>query len=167
VANEVVIDYRLGQYGWSQFKLTVSDASTVVSPFGYCTDALGDLVRAALTVATTGCRTEVSFDGEPQEWRLVADRDSPWNQINLRVLSFDTLDPHLPDWEGEILLEARSTADSFARAVRDAAQAVWDEHGAEGYNAAWQGPCGFPLRALTALTAVLSVAEPPAAANRG
>jgi hypothetical protein len=70
MADEVAIDYQLGQHGWSQFRLTVGDASTVVGDFGYCTDALGDLVRAALLVATSGARAEVSFDGEPTEWRL-------------------------------------------------------------------------------------------------
>lgn len=162
MTDEVAIEYQLGQHGWSQFRLTVGDASTVVGEFGYCTDALGDLVRAALLVATSGTRAEVSFDGEPTEWRLIVTANSPKPQISISVRLFSTLDPHRPDWEGEKLLEARSTGDSFARAVRDAAQSIWDEYGATGYNTAWGGPCGFPLRALTALNAVLSVAEPPA-----
>ena len=71
MTDELAIEYQLGQHGWSQFRLTVGDASTVVGEFGYCTDALGDLVRAALLVATSGTRAEVSFDGAPTEWRLI------------------------------------------------------------------------------------------------
>jgi hypothetical protein len=162
MTHEVAIDYQLGQHGWSQFTLTVGDASTVVGDFGYCTDALGDLVRAALLVVTSGTRAQVSFDGEPTEWRLSVNDDSPQPQVSISVRLFPTLDPHRPIWEGEKLLEARGTRDSFARAVRDATQSIWDEYGADGYNAAWLGPCGFPLRALTALTAALLVAEPSA-----
>jgi hypothetical protein len=66
----------------------------------------------------------------------------------------------LPDWDGEKVLEANCAADSFAEAVRNTAQTVWNEYGAEGYNSAWCGRSGFPLRALRALTAALSVAEP-------
>jgi hypothetical protein len=43
--DEVSIDYQLGQHGWSQFTLAVGAVSTVVGPFGYCSDALGDLGR--------------------------------------------------------------------------------------------------------------------------
>ena len=41
-----------------------------------------------------------------------------------------------------------------------AAEAIWDEYGADGYDRVWGGPCGFPLRALTALKAAISVQEP-------
>jgi len=71
--SPVSINYDLGRHGWSNFKLTVGDVAVEVGPFGYCTDALGDLVRAALMLATSDYRAEVSFDGEPREWRLVID----------------------------------------------------------------------------------------------
>ena len=62
MAETVCIDYQLGKNGWSRFQLSVGTASVVIGPFGYCTDALGDLVRAALMIATTGLRAEVRFD---------------------------------------------------------------------------------------------------------
>jgi hypothetical protein len=46
VTEVVSIDYQLGKNGWSNFQLSVGTASVVVGPFGYCTDALGDLVRS-------------------------------------------------------------------------------------------------------------------------
>jgi hypothetical protein len=69
--STVSIIYDLGRYGWSDFKLTVGDVAVDIGPFGYCTDALGDLVRAALMLATSDYCVEVSFDGEPREWRLI------------------------------------------------------------------------------------------------
>jgi hypothetical protein len=72
MSEKVCIQYELGQHGWSSFRLIIGVASIVVGPFGYCTDALGDLVRAALMIATSGVRAEVSFDAEPMEWRLIA-----------------------------------------------------------------------------------------------
>ena len=66
--SSVSIVYDLGRHGWSSFQLTVGDSVVDIGPFGYCTDALGDLVRAALMLVTSDYRVEVSFDGEPREW---------------------------------------------------------------------------------------------------
>jgi len=164
VSDAVSIDYQLGKHWWSSFQLSVGTASVAVGPFGYCTDALGDLVCAALMIATSGDRAEVSFDAEPMEWRLIAgsywDAAQPgWTDFRLRVLKF----PHLagsPEAEGDKVFEAQCAADSFVHAVLTAAQEVWDEHGVEGYDEAWGGPRGFPLRAFTALKAAISVQEP-------
>jgi hypothetical protein len=157
--NEVSIDYQLGQHGWSQFTLAVGAISTVVGPFGYCSDALGDLVRAALMVATSGWRAEVVFDGEPREWRLMigayADVDPPkWTDFRLRVFD-NALAP-----EKDKIFEASCSPDSFVGAVLRAAQSVWDEYGADGYDKLWGGPNGFPLRALNALKTAISIQEP-------
>jgi hypothetical protein len=166
MSEEVYIQYELGQHGWSNFRLNVGTASVVVGPFGYCSDALGDLVRAALMIATSGSRAEVSFDAEPMEWRLIAgphwypDRSS-WTDFSVRVLTFQGLfNPPAPEVEGNCLFEAQCSADDFTHAVLRAAQAVWDQYGADGYDAAWGGPLGFPLRALHALRAAISVEEP-------
>jgi hypothetical protein len=166
VTDAVYIDYQLGKNGWSRFQLSVGTVSVVVGPFGYCTDALGDLVRAALIIATSGSRAEVSFDAEPMEWRLIAGgywdaAQSGWIDFRLRVLTFpDAFDPPSPEAEGNKLFEAQCTAESFVHAVLRAAEAVWDEYGADGYDRNWGGPRGFPLRALTALKAATSVQEP-------
>jgi len=167
VSEEVCIHYELGQHGWSQFRLSVGTASVIVGPFGYCSDALGDLVRAALMIATTGSRADVSFDGEPMEWRLIAGpywdvAESRWTDFRLRVLTFSSAsNPPSPEAEGENVFEARCLGDSFVKAVLKAAEAVWDEYGADGYDRAWGGPCGFPLRALSTLKAALLIQEPP------
>ena len=163
--DEVSIDYQLGQHGCSKFRLTVGAASVVVGRFGYCTDALGDLVRAALMIATSGWRAEASFDGEPVEWRLIAGSywdptRQDWTDFRLRILQFPFVTPHKPESDGHKVFEAPCTPDSFVRAVLRAAQAVWEEYGADGYDRLWGGPCGFPLRALSALKEAMSVQEP-------
>jgi hypothetical protein len=150
----VSINYQLGQHGWSEFQLTVGTASVVVGPFGYCSDALGDLVRAALMIATSGFQAEVLFDGEPREWRLMigsyADTIQPkWLDFRLRVID-----------QGVTTFEAPCEADAFVHAVLSAAQGIWDEHGIDGYDRIWGGPKGFPLRAMSALKTAVSILEP-------
>jgi len=164
VTDAVRIDYQLGKNGWSHFQLNVATDSIVVGPFGYCTDALGDLVRAALVIATSGLRAEVSFDAEPMEWRLIVGPYPAlygWTDFSLRVLTFpDASGPPRPEAEGHKLFEAECSADGFVVAVLRSAEAVWEEYGVDGYDRVWGGPRGFPLRALTALKAAILVQEP-------
>jgi hypothetical protein len=200
MTKPVSIDYRLGAHGWSSFTLKIGDASVDVGPFGYCTDALGDLVRAALVVAVSGDDAVVTFDGEPREWRLIVKRahgegrgrtdvhvtisdshrpvrddDHPpridsrvehspqaalgpgWKRVVVRVDPTSSPSP----LERVTVFESFTEADEFARAVRTAAQAVFDEYGIDGYDQAWL-PIrnGFPLRALHALTLALAIEEP-------
>jgi hypothetical protein len=158
--SAVSIAYDLGQHGWSSFQLTIGDRAMDIGPFGYCTDALGDLVRAALLIATSDYRVEVRFDGEPREWRLVVDEG--WKpELRLRVLTFDSINAERLETDGELAIEGHVTADDFARAVQTMAQGIWDTYGAKGYNEAWTGRQGFPLRGLKALDAALSYDEPP------
>ena len=150
----VSIDYDLGKHGWSRFKLSVGSASVTVGPFGYCSDALGDLVRAALMIGTYGFEAEVSFDGEPREWRLMAGAYfdpawSNWTDFRLRVLD-----------QGTKVFEAECSAEAFVRAVLNVAQGILDEYGIDGYDEVWGGPRGFPLRALSALKTAVSISEP-------
>jgi hypothetical protein len=119
-----------------------------------------------LIIATSGWRAEVSFDGEPVERRLVIGPywdhvASSWTDFRLRVLIFRSMVPHAPESDGDKVFEAHCTPDSFVHAVLKAAQAVWDEFGADGYVERWGGREGFPLRALSALKTALSLEEPP------
>ena len=152
----VSIVYDLGRLGWSNFKLTVGESAVDIGPFGYCTDALGDLVRAALLLVTSGSRAEVCFDAEPGGWRLVLDEG--WKP-ELRIRVYDSSKSAIAD--SDVIIENYATADDFARAVQKVAQRIWDTYGAAGYNEAWAGDRGFPLRGLRALDAALSHQEPP------
>jgi hypothetical protein len=158
--SAVSIAYDLGQHGWSSFQLTIGDEAMDIGPFGYCSDALGDLVRAALLAATSGYRAEVCFDGEPQEWRLIVDEG--WKpELRLRVLTFEDSFIERPEADGDLAIEGHVAADDFARAVQTVAQGIWETYGGAGYNEAWIGRRGFPLRGLKALDTALSHDEPP------
>lgn len=155
--SSISINYHLGKNGWSHFQLSLGDKMVDVGAFGYCSDALGDLVRCALLIATSDFHAEVRLDGEPCEWRLIIDEG--WKpERRLRVLFYPESD--LPEAEGRLLIEGIVAADDFARAVQRAAQGIWDTYGADGYNEVWMGQRGFPLRGLKALDAALSYEEP-------
>jgi len=163
--TDVSIDYDLGQHGWSSFTLRVGDRAVEVGTFGYCTDALGDIVRAALAMAAGSWRARVSLDAEPFEWRLVLVRRPYRNgeaaQLDLQILTFPDIYAEAPDTEGALKFEAICDVEAFARAVAQAAGQVWERHGADGYNQLWAGHEGFPLRALAALTTALGTSEAP------
>jgi len=165
---EISIRYDLGQYGWASFTIVAGEQSVEVGDFGDCTDALGDLVQAALLIATGASRAEARFDGEPNEWRLVvvdtgsrdppvsAERPVTQRQVTVRVMAFADLMQYLPEEEGGVLFDALVGRGAFALAVQRAAHAVWDQYGSEGYDAAWLSTDGFPVRALKALDAALA-----------
>ena len=158
-SSDVSIEYDLGQDGWSSFALRVGDKSTDIGTFSYLTDALGDLVRTALLVATSATRAEFRLDGEPFEWRIILDEG--WlPSMRLRILTFPDSLARAPEAQGIVDFEARVRPDDFARAVQKAARGIWNTYGATGYQKAWNGPKGFPLRALTALDAALATQEP-------
>ena len=173
--TEVSIDYDLGQHGWSSFTLRADGHAIEIGRFGYCTDALGDLIRAALLVATAAPRAEARFDGEPAEWRLILGEPTGWvlvtdwaarpppppPGVRLRVLTFDSYLLDAPDEKGTAVLDTYVTGDAFARAVQEAAWSVWDTHGPCGYTELWTGSKGFPLRALKALDVALEHQDPP------
>ena len=154
-APTVSIDYDLGHDGWSNFTLHVGAQSTDVGPVSYTTDALDDLILTAIEAALGVYHITASFDGEPNETRLVID-ESYKPTARLRILSFSDIYEHLPDDKGRVEFEARIRLDDYARAVQAAAHKIWDTYGEDGYRQAWDGQRGFPVRALRALDAALA-----------
>ncbi len=127
----VLVDYELNENGWANFSLSIGASSARVGPFGYCSDALGDLIRMALMIATSACRAEASFDGEPQEWRLIIGegfrRTLSQDRLRVRVLVFPDLQRQSPEEQGNLIFEGYTSADEFARAVLMAGQAVLEK----------------------------------------
>jgi len=151
----VSIAYDLGEAGWSSFVLTVHGKRYEVGAFSWITDALDDLVRLAIDVATGANRAQVSLDGEPMEWRLILDQDNE-PDMRLRILTFPDASKAAPESEGHLDFEARVRADDFARAMQTAVHGLWDRYGEKGYAEKWGGDRGFPLRAMRALDAALA-----------
>ena len=69
--DPVSMNYRMQKHGWASLTLTVGTSYVGIGKFGYYTDALGHLIRAALPMATGASFTSVSLDGEPREWRIL------------------------------------------------------------------------------------------------
>ncbi|ESQ81747.1 hypothetical protein AEAC466_20205 [Asticcacaulis sp. AC466] len=149
------IQYDIGKYGWSSFKLIVGDRSVDVGAFSYTTDALDDLIRTGLQAALRSTRFEASFDGEPMEWRLIV--DETWKPLaRLRILTFADIGAMLPEEKGIVDFEARVNLDEYAQAVQSVGHSIWKRYGDHGYREAWGGSRGFPMRALKALDSALS-----------
>lgn len=158
----VGLAFDVGKSGWSKVALTIGSASISIDDVSYTTDALGDLVRGALILATGGGQAVIQFDHEPSETRMVATRN--WTSgipgdLLVRILTFDDLYADRPDAEGGEIFSGPCDVDDFARAVLDAAESVGREYGEEGYHAAWTGFAPFPVRGIAALRVALSTVE--------
>lgn len=159
----VAIAYDLGEHGWASMLLRIGSAQLEIREFGDCTDALGDLLRAALAICAGDYRRAVSLDGEPYEWRVLLQRrpyPSERETIGVEVRGFADIHACGADQDGELLFSASCEADDFGAAIAEAANRVLSEHGLQGYAERWRLEA-FPLRALTALTAALGTVEPP------
>jgi hypothetical protein len=76
------------------------------------------------------------FDEEPGEYRWAL-KWSGSNQLDLRVLEFETLWSNSPDSEGKQLLQATLHPLEFGEAVSSAAAKVLSQFGAKGYKEKW------------------------------
>ena len=159
IAQSVRIEFDLGLHGWATIQILAGPLSYEAGTFSYLTDALGDLVRAALAITTGAYRARFSLSGEPMEWRwLIERRNNDPDKLELRILSFADAFADEPDDRGRHEFSASCGADEFARAVSGAAEAVLGLHGLEGYHERWM-EYPFPLRALRALQTALATKE--------
>jgi hypothetical protein len=155
--RQVLIDFSITGEGWAAVALQIGDSSFTIDSASYTTDVVGDLVRAALALVTGTWFARVSFDGEPNEWRLVV--SGPVDGISLRtscsvkVLEFSDINTEQPDQEGSPAFEAECTVGDFATAVLEMARKVLNADGVQTYR--WRN-MPFPIRAFRALEAALS-----------
>jgi hypothetical protein len=112
--------------GWVDCKLSLGDRTFTLGGISDTTDALGDLVRLALMIATGAYRTTVSFDREPAEWRIVAISltDASGNgPVSVAVYSFpDVADAPLS--EGMLAFTGDCGARELAHAILDGVRAA-------------------------------------------
>ena len=148
----LVIDYRLTGHGWSECTVTSGEASCQISA-SYLSDALGNLVRAAVVLLSGFSALSFSFEEEPGEYRWVI-RSPRFNEIDVRILGFDDLYNGRPNEEGRELFSVRCVPETFAIAVYEAATRVLREEGESGYVEKW-GDHAFPKQQLEELKALL------------
>src|ERR1700743_423266 len=111
------LEFRLKGHGWMDCALRLGERGFVLEGISYTTDALGDMARMALMIATGAPVTTVSFDREPAEWRIVATSlgDTPGTgHVSIAIYSFADANPNAALSEGDLAF----TGDCGARARR-------------------------------------------------
>lgn len=159
---DVSVALKFTGHGWADILFKFGPKSFTVHGVSDTTDVLGDLLRAALMLATGAWTARASFDGEPMETRLIA--GNVWDAYQwregfwVRVFEFPDIYQHLPDEQGHLSFEIACDKRRFTEAVLQAARQFQSENGGDIYE--W-GNNPFPLRALRALEAALTVTDPP------
>lgn len=165
------ITFNLAGAGWADLVIEGDFGRHVVSGISYLSDALDDLLRLGIEVATDKGHGIARFYHEPGETVLFAEigwwTDRTWTTgSRLSTIAGPGYGESEPGWHElhdrvrEFLIEFGSR-DALATAIRDAGQRVLEAHGCVGYSQRWNGRLGFPLRALAALDAALSVDSLP------
>lgn len=170
--QRISLDFSLEE-GFATLTVRCGEQEFAIEEFGPDADGLGDLVRAALNVATGSLFATVLFDCEPRRWGLAIEPAglSPENERVSRLTIRDggaTLSDEghsgLPtwDWSSQVMLCGFVTTDGFAAAVRTAASKAREDFDDATYRQKWgdaRSLEGFPLRGLCALEAALAVPE--------
>ncbi|MDN3546691.1 hypothetical protein QWZ02_19755 [Kinneretia asaccharophila] len=129
------IEYYLAGSGWAECKVQFGEARCEVSA-SYLSDALGNLVLAAVAVLAGAHSISVGFDEEPGEYRWAIARSGN-NQIDIRLLEFQELWGNRPDAEGKVLMHFAVEPLDFGEAVAAAASRVLEQYGLAGYKDKW------------------------------
>jgi hypothetical protein len=157
----VEIEFVPAGVGIADCTLRIGGARFTMGGICYTTDALGELLRAAVQIATGGFQAVCRFDCEPAEWRLLLDREwrSATNDFvwNLRVFDLDDFYSDAPLEDRREAFEGKCDGEEFATAIARMASAVLSAMGPEGYEEWWCQP--FPFRASAALGAALATQQ--------
>jgi hypothetical protein len=140
--------YTLDGAGWATCTVAAGDVHCEITA-SYLSDALGNLVAAAVATLSGRGSATVSFDEEPGEYRWVIEAKSP-SLCAVQILEFPELWGNKPNSDGKSVFRAEVTPIVFGRAVHAAAASVLEKHGIEGYAKSWiQHP--FPLEQFRVL----------------
>jgi hypothetical protein len=145
-AADLFLDWQLGRAGWADCRIS-DERSEVGLHFGYCTDALRELLAVtASVVAGRAATARFSFDAEPAEYRWLLRARSDGIEVCIHRFSA------FGDPEGSDVLLWRSCQPHvrLASAFADAAQRVLDAHGEDGYLRRWMAH-PFPVNELREL----------------
>lgn len=132
-AEDLFLDWRLGRAGWADCRIGDA-ASEVLLHFGYCTDALRDVLAGTASVVSGRAATaRFSFDAEPTEYRWTLRARPEGVEVCIhRLTVFDD-----PEYPGELLWRSCPPAARLAAVFAGAAQRVLDAHGEDGYLRRW------------------------------
>jgi hypothetical protein len=171
--ESVGFSFELDDAGCASLETKVGDRSFTIPAFGNMTDGLGDLVRAALQVATGETHVGVIFDEEPQRWGLALEPAGlSYNKERIARLTIRDSGTALGAdgwsnqavwrWGTQPVLEGYVATDTFAHAVQIVTASARARYSDAVYRQRWgyYGSLeGFPLRGLKALQAALAITE--------
>jgi hypothetical protein len=149
----LAIDYKLTGTGWAECSISNGEQSCTVTA-SYLSDALGNLVLAAVALLRQFNALSFSFDEEPGEYRWVF-TPTRVNEFELKILDFDDRYSEKPDSEGRLLFRTVCIPEIFANAVHQAAQKVLEQHGEAGYLTMWN-EYPFPSERVNELSQLLA-----------
>lgn len=159
---EIDFEIEADAVGRAHLHIRAGEAAHTILSISDATDALGDLIRAALQVVTGASFASATFEGEPTQnalsflsQTLGHDTDSlRLNRIGrLRVMVYAD-DRALVAGDGREAFQGACTVKDFAHAVLRTAESTRDPFSDEEYKSYWNDL--FPKRALHALQAALA-----------
>lgn len=148
MSTNLRITYRLHEAGWSACTVEV-DGRTIELTASYLSDALGNLVLAAVAIASGFQAATFEFAEEPGEYRWVLEAKEN-NVLRLRILEFPQLWHFERNENGKLLVDVLTTTLDFAKSVHFAASDVLQEFGLKRYREHWVNH-DFPERELALL----------------
>ncbi|MEA3010130.1 MAG: hypothetical protein QOJ91_1822 [Sphingomonadales bacterium] len=166
MGSALELDFRISGAGWADLRISKGGQRHEIDGISYLTDALDDLLRLGVAMATDSICDWTQFAHEPGSTVLLAENGflkqaDPMTRCRLSVISWPGSGRHEPTWSGlqeagrEFILDLESR-DELPGAILAAADRLKEDLGIEGYSKQWSGRLGFPSRAVAALRAALA-----------
>jgi hypothetical protein len=150
---QLSVQYELVGTGWAKCVIADEDSRCELTA-SYMSDALGKLVLGALGIQSGLQTVAFSFDEEPGEYRWVIRALEP-SDVEIELYAFDKVTNGNGIAHGRPLFSTMCPSTVFAKAVRDAATGLLEQHGERGYRDRWaEHP--FPTRLLYLLSETLT-----------
>ncbi|MFF4275744.1 hypothetical protein [Streptomyces sp. NPDC001536] len=146
MTNDLQFSWELSGSGWATC-LIKDDSSERKDIVSYCTDALADLLRGVVGLYGPTPVQRFSFDLEPAEVRWVL--RGTGSDVDLAIYRFPDMSASFdaPDQEGTLVWGSTQSRGLLGHVVMEAAQAVLQVHGEDGYRAKWVQH-SFPVAVL-------------------
>ena len=130
------LSYKLTGSGWASAVVSDGDRQFEIPRISYLSDALKDLVKAAIGLLEGATRVWFLWHDEPGEHRWIVNRIS--DDLVIRILWFDDAFKALPDEKGKELFRFNCRLANFTGEVLACARSLLSEYGKEAYRDQWR-----------------------------